>query len=304
MSFSPALETVYNAQLRETPEYKSSLDKRLADCDAGEMEMVNHLAEMIIRLTGDDLPQFCRDYKWICDVVLEEEMHFRRNGEYRLKTFDEANAEVYSVPEKMTPYMNGLLMTQLWWANHTESIAFLKDRFLPSMPDKYDVLEVGPGHGLLLSYPALDPRCNHLEAWDLSDASLAATQLSLNNIGVTKDVTLRFQDLYEADPKARTFDGIIFSEVLEHLEEPAQALLKLKSVLKPGGRIYIHIPINSPAPDHIFNLDNPDDVVAFIEKSGLKVIDKEFVPMNGYTQEQAIRMKLTISCLIIAERTD
>jgi len=304
MIYGSALQTVFDTQIKMTPQYQMAIEKRLDNCTDEDADMINHLAEMIVKLTGKELPQFCQDYKWICDVVLEEELHFRRNGKYRLSTFEEANAEIYSVPEKMTPYMNGLLMTQLWWPNHTASISFLKHRFLSVCPDNYRVLEVGPGHGLLLSYPATDPRCGHVEAWDLSEASIAATRLSLDNLGVKRDITLRYQDLFLADPENGLFDAIIFSEVLEHLEAPKFALKKLRSVLKPKGRIYIHIPINSPAPDHIFNLANPHEVVEFVEDAGLEVVDKEFVPMGGYTLSQCIEMKLTISCLLSCQRQD
>mgnify|MGYP000492379976 CR=1 FL=1 len=263
---------------------------------------MEHLSALIVKLTGDDLPIFCKYYQWICKTLLKEEIHIRRNnGEYRLSTFKGANEEVYSVSKIMTPYMNGLLMTQLWWPNHTASISFLKDRFLPSMPGGYDHIEMGPGHGLLFSYPVAGSRSNHLEAWDLSQASLDATRLSLNNMGFEREVTLRYQDVYEIDETTPKFDGVIFSEVLEHLEEPAAALVKLKSILKRGGKLYIHIPINSPAPDYIFNLLSPEAVVDFIEKSGLKVTDSEFAPMMGQSLEECIKYQMTISCLLTCE---
>jgi 2-polyprenyl-3-methyl-5-hydroxy-6-metoxy-1,4-benzoquinol methylase len=296
-----ALTEVYDTQVRITPEHKDHIDKRLAKTSPGEREMLEQIATMILRLTGRQLPRTCEGYSWICNVVLEEELYFRRHGGYRLSKFEDALAEIYSVPEKMVPYMDGLLMTQLWWPNHTASISYLKTRFLPALADGYELLEVGPGHGLLLSFPAQDPRSSHVEAWDLSEASLSATSSALRNIGVTREVILKDQNLFEADPGKRKFDAIIFSEVLEHMDEPKRALLSLKSILKDRGRIYIHMPINSPSPDHLFNLPTPEAVVQFVESCGLEVVDSEFAPMMGKSLEQCMKHKLSISCLLTAQ---
>ena len=172
--------------------------------------------------------------------------------------------------------MNGLLMTQLWLSNHTQAIMYLTDNFLVNCKENYSLLEIGPGHGLL-SYD------------------------SLHMLGVSDKVYLKEQNLYEASSDTSSFDAIIFSEVIEHLEEPRNALEILGSLLKPEGRIYINMPINSPAPDHLFNLDTPDHFLEFVESCGLVVTDKDFFPMAGYSLKQAIKQKLTISCIVIAE---
>ncbi len=303
-SLSPALKVLYDAQIAVTPHHAASLEKSLSNRSEDDLALLEEIAETVVKLTEDDLEEFCRGYDWICNAFLEEEIYFRRNGAYRLDTFEQAYDQVYSVPEKMTPYMNGLLMTQVWWPNHSRAINYLKNKFLTGCPDDYRLLEIGPGHGMLLCYPAMDPRCGHAEAWDLSMASLDATRKSLDSMGVSQAVKLRDQDLFEADPNKGTFDAIIFSEVLEHLERPAEALACLRRVLNPNGRIYIHFPINSPAPDHLFNLPTPEDAVSFVEGIGFKVTQSEFAPMLGYSLDQARRMKLTISVLVTAQRVD
>lgn len=41
-----------------------------------------------------------------------------------------------------------------------------------------------------------------------------------------------------------TFDAIICTQVLEHLELPYESLLEMNRVLKPGGKIYITVPMS------------------------------------------------------------
>ena len=41
----------------------------------------------------------------------------------------------------------------------------------------------------------------------------------------------------------KTFDGVICTEVLEHVPEPAQALREMYRILKPGGLLYVTVPM-------------------------------------------------------------
>jgi 2-polyprenyl-3-methyl-5-hydroxy-6-metoxy-1,4-benzoquinol methylase len=73
---------------------------------------------------------------------------------------------------------------------------------------------------------------------------------------------------YETD---RRFGAILFSHVLEHVEDPALALGKLAQLLAPGGRLFVVVPNAEAASrriavkmgvlDHLESL-SPDDVAA------------------------------------------
>ena len=68
------------------------------------------VASAILKLLEGDEERFGKDYRWTCDRLHEEEVFFHRQGRYRyrLSTFVEAFAEVYSNPEYMRRYVNGL----------------------------------------------------------------------------------------------------------------------------------------------------------------------------------------------------
>ena len=69
---------------------------------------------------------------------------------YRLSTLAQAEEEIYANKEYMASYMNGLLISQVWWDHHTQSIAALCNVFLPGNKAGYSHFEIVPGHGLLL----------------------------------------------------------------------------------------------------------------------------------------------------------
>jgi 2-polyprenyl-3-methyl-5-hydroxy-6-metoxy-1,4-benzoquinol methylase len=99
------------------------------------------------------------------------------------------------------------------------------------------------------------------------------------------------------------WDSVVMSEVLEHLETPARALAFVRQSLRPGGRAFINVPVNCPAPDHIFLFSAPEEVIAAVRASGLQPIEAGIFPASGYTEDRARKMRATISCAVIASNT-
>lgn len=296
----PALSDMFERQIALTPQHEKSLRRRLAGFGDGHLAMANEVAGWVRTLAGDDLDQVLLDYDWICKLVLTEELHFRRNNSYRLKTFAEAVAEVYSNDELMAHYMNGLMVSQLWWSNHTEATIFYVDKFLNGFTQPFSHLEIGPGHGMLLYLAGRTPLCRTLEAWDVSPESIEKTRRAMAKLGLGRDVSLGVQDIFAEPPKVQGYDSIVLSEVLEHLERPREALEQIRPLLAPGGRLFINMPVNSPAPDHLFLLRSPEAVVEFVASCGYKIECAQFEPQTNMTLEQARRTESTITTLIIA----
>jgi 2-polyprenyl-3-methyl-5-hydroxy-6-metoxy-1,4-benzoquinol methylase len=261
-------------------------------------EATETIAAMVLRLAGDDLSRVVDGYRWLCKQVLEESYHFRRTGRYRLSSFADAEREVYSNFSLMRKYMDGQLLTQVMWANHTSAFDVYLHEFLSENKDGYRHLEVGPGHGMLLSFALQDPRCESATGWDVSDASLTATREALERLGVPRKATLSRQDVLRTQSSER-FDSIVISEVCEHLEDPRRALECLRGLLAPRGRIFVNVPANSPSPDHIYLLDTPEQAVELVKSSGFEVSSSWFLPATGHTLERARKAKLAISCVVI-----
>jgi SAM-dependent methyltransferase len=299
----PKLASLMALQYSVTPAHFNYLEKRLSSATSRDMDVLESLASQITALAGDRLNEICQNYDFICQIVREEELYFRRNGKYRLENFVDANRLVYADTIYMGKYMDGLLLTQIYWSNHTSCYQFYRDVFLGKAKNDYDYLEIGPGHGLLLYQAIADERCRTVTGWDLSQASINHTHEALETLGANgKKPQLVLQDLYETPQIAGSFDCIAFSEVLEHLEDPHGALLRLHQNLKPGGRLFVNVPINSPAPDHLYLLSSPDEAVEAVRKAGFEIEETAFFPMTNHTMQRALKHKLTISACIIGKR--
>ena len=305
----PDLAVLVAGILNIWPEHERYLRKSMKIRDEGLLAFSDHLAGVVRRLAAaspDGPDQLARDYRFICqDIVLPEEIHFRRHKRYRLTTFEEALATVYQDQPFMTRYMNGLLVTDVLWINHCQCMQHYRDVFLRSLPQDADVLEIGPGHGLLLKL-ALDAGLSRLHAWDVSDASLDLSRHTLATFGQASNVVFSKRNVFEpfilAKENQGLFDAVVFSEVLEHLEHPRLALEAIAHILKPGGRVWVNVPANSPAPDHLFLVRNPQEAADVVASAGFEVIDRASFPMTGVTLERAIDQDLTISCVVVGQK--
>lgn len=96
------------------------------------------------------------------------------------------------------------------------------------------LLEVGCGGGHVLR---LFPECQ-LTGVDVSGEMLRKARRNLRGL----DVRLVKGELFDVDFEPRSFDGIICSEVLEHVIDPESILEQMQLLLAPGGRAAVTIP--------------------------------------------------------------
>jgi 2-polyprenyl-3-methyl-5-hydroxy-6-metoxy-1,4-benzoquinol methylase len=293
---------VVAATLEHWPEHSTFLRQSLSERSPALLDRTEQLAGLVERLAGQGLPGLARGYRWMCEMVVEEEFHFRRTGRYRHSRFDEVNAAVYQRSSVMEPYMAGLLLSQVLWTNHVTSFEFYAKDFLGENEAGYRHLEIGPGHGLLLYFAAVDPRCAAVSTWDISPSSAEKTRECLRRLAVDRPVDNQVRDVTAGSIPEAAFDSIAFSEVLEHLEAPAAALANIRRLLTPEGRLFLNVPVNAPAIDHIFLLRSPEEVVEYVTGCGFSVDRLRVSPTSGYTEERARRRKVAMSVALIARR--
>lgn len=295
-----SLSTIVNEVVGFWPDHAKYLARSIAAHDEADLDVLESYSGDILRLIGPDLTRHVEHYKWMCTAFTKEAMHFLRSGGYRCKTFAEADAQVYSNRPFMMKYMDGLLVSQALWANHAKCAIYFRQRFLPRTKAGGRYLEIGPGHGLFLSQAARIPTLASLTAWDVSPESVAQAKAAMATMGVTRQVDILQRNVLAAGESTDRFDAIVISEVLEHMEDPHAALSALRSMLAPGGELLVNVPVNSPAPDHIYLLRSPAEAQSMIESTGFEVLDHTPYPMTGYSLDEAAAQRATVSCMLIA----
>lgn len=305
------IEQLNRILLEANPQSAKFLRRRFEKISDEEASVLEFLAKKICKYINGKEKEYIEDYIWYSARQLEEELLFRRNqGQYRYTSLAECIENVYSDDLFMERYMNALLMTQIWWSNHSLSVNFFRKHFLSSLVElendkltleKLKCLEVGPGHGLLISMLCESLPKADITVWDISQTSLEQTKDCLIKFGVENEITFEKLNITEAGDKG-SFDAIVFSEVLEHLDEPFNALCVLRKMLTERGILYLNMPINSPAPDHLFNLPSPSDLANFVERAGFQILKMESFPATNYSLADCEKNKLTISNSLVLSK--
>ena len=298
----PCTAQLTTALLATWPDHARFVDQSFAPRGDVLMASTERHAEMILQIIGGAAaaPRFCDDYRFLCDRLMEEELYFRRHQSYRLSRFEDALAEVYSNHAFMQRYMNFLLLTHVVWENHARAIDHFESSYLPKLPNGTDHLEIGPGHGLLLHLASIAPTVSSVTGWDISQTSIDQARACLAAMGGRGEVALTLQDLFDAPSGGGRFGSVVLSEVLEHLEDPVAALKAVARHMRPGAFLWIHVPVNSPAPDHIYLLRTPEEAVELVRAAGFEPTDAQFYPMTGQTLARARRLDMTISVVVTA----
>jgi 2-polyprenyl-3-methyl-5-hydroxy-6-metoxy-1,4-benzoquinol methylase len=309
LPLKPATNRLCRAVLGVWPDHEKFLLKSLSGRPEDLQATAEFIAQLLLDVAADsgvDIARYAEDYRYLCEnIVFPEEVFFGREGRYRLSTFAQAAKEVYDNPGVMTRYMNGLFISDALWLNHAGAMNDFVNSYLPGIFRGGSHLEIGPGHGMLLHLAIASGKFENLSAWDVSATSIDHTRYILKLRNCSDRVNIQLGNIYDPvllNAHRGRFDTIVLSEVLEHLEKPREALEIIRELLAPGGSVWINVPANGPAPDHLFLLRSPQEASEFVSSAGLTVTRSAAYPLAGYSLERAIRNALPISCVVVGSR--
>jgi 2-polyprenyl-3-methyl-5-hydroxy-6-metoxy-1,4-benzoquinol methylase len=159
--------------------------------------------------------------------------------------------------------------------NYTEWIYSLVE---PHLGD--DVLEIGAGHGELTEKLQ---RGRAVTATDLSSRSVDRLR---TRFAEQSNVDIRLVDI-AATADGRLYDSVVLVNVLEHIDDDANALEKLRASLRPGGRVCVFV----PAFDGLYSTFDQrighrrryrrSQLVSVLDRAGFAITDARYINTVG-----------------------
>lgn len=224
-----------------------------------------------------------------------------RDGRYEHSSYDDRLENVYHNKEVMDDYMDGLLVSQIFWPNHyLFGQYFVKCNHLTD--ESSQILDVPLGGGIYTYYLAKYFKFKLLISMDISPHSKALAEefLQASRVDLTNTQT-ELRDVFIMEER-KTFDFIVCGELLEHLEKPDLLLKKLAACLKDDGKVFLTTAIFAAARDHIYLFNNVRETQDLITK--YFDIESELILPTALTEYRPEMNKEPINYACIAKKKD
>jgi 2-polyprenyl-3-methyl-5-hydroxy-6-metoxy-1,4-benzoquinol methylase len=237
----------------------------------------------ILAAQGKDLDYAIDCYlKMIADVD-HETVGFLHTGKYSSSSFDEVNSRVYAQPGIMEYYMHGLILSQFLWKHHY----LMFDYYISTLPQHvagiHDCLEVGAGHGFYLAQTLETLRPDaRMTVVDISETSIAMARA----FAASDRIGFQLRDIFHFD-SPKHYDFITLGEVLEHVEQPLDLLIKLKGLLSVNGILFFTTPTNAPAIDHLYLFRRVEEIRQLVKTAGFRILSERPIPSEDLPWEKA-----------------
>lgn len=244
--------------------------RRLAD---------EHL-ERLFRFVGCDPDRFEQAYEHFLELTYDVLRMQSRYARYEIISPYSVGDHLQAVHENAAlmegPYLSGLYLAQVLWPNHFRQMLFFTEAFLPRLQGRRSLVDIGPGPGThtvlcRLAHPAL-----HISVVDISPFAVTMTQ-SLHSL-----VVGRRNGMFSAHrgnavgwlaDRPQEFDVAVFSEVLEHLNDPPAGLAALGRSLSPGALVFFSTATNSAFYDHTSVFKDVAIIESLLDDHGFCVLD-------------------------------
>ncbi|NQE46640.1 Ubiquinone biosynthesis O-methyltransferase [ANME-1 cluster archaeon GoMg2] len=137
-------------------------------------------------------------------------------------------------------YAYGSWLTRYAHRQRVNCVKYLMNRFLSENVQDLTILDIGCGGG---AYTTLLAKMGfHVVGVDISKEGISTAKKWATCENVQDKVALIVANAEELPFKSESFDFIICSEVLEHLDSPHEGIIELNRVLTWGGEIIMSMP--------------------------------------------------------------
>jgi SAM-dependent methyltransferase len=234
-------------------------------------------------------------YLKLCSDMVLEQIKFMKTGNYSLSNQSTAFDSIYNNEERMATYMEGLALSQFFWESHYRIFDFFLTEIATAGKHVKNYLEIGPGHGLYLAHAINNFEQSEIVALDISKTSL---KLAKEMVGIfTSSVTdtkyvIENVEKYTPD---ELFDFITMAEVIEHLDDPKNVLIKIRNMLSEEGVAFLTTCVNCPAIDHIYLFSDVKEIQSMFKECGLEILREKILPVEKLPMVEIMSKKICIN---------
>ncbi len=233
----------------------------------------------VVQASGYPPETMAADLADLTVEILREQILYNRRGADAMASVD---FQDYEDPEVMDRrYLNGLALALVFWPNHFSLLRFFEASLL-SMPlgASGRALDLGCGHGLFSAlfgrrFPGWD-----VTALDISSFATGRAERLWSAMGNEGQLTAVTEDIGNwLDQQRDPLDVILFSELVEHLEDGPAVLARLGQCLAPDGVMFFTTALNAAFIDHRLFFHELAEVHQMIDDANLAILrlDTHFV---------------------------
>jgi 2-polyprenyl-3-methyl-5-hydroxy-6-metoxy-1,4-benzoquinol methylase len=145
------------------------------------------------------------------------------------------------------------------------------------------ILDVGSGHGYVLFHLARRFPTSRIHGIELDGQQVDEANRTAQALGLAPRLSFQ-QGTFHDLPEAPAYDLVISIDVLEHVPDDEGMLRRIATVLRPGGRLVLHVPLrhqlqkrvfpvfrNHTVDDHVRDEYLPEEIRQKVEAAGLSV---------------------------------
>jgi 2-polyprenyl-3-methyl-5-hydroxy-6-metoxy-1,4-benzoquinol methylase len=260
-------------------DYRFAADPIESLCATGPAyaERTEHHLRRLYRTLDDDGARFDDAVEAFVEMtvdVMRMQDRYYRTGKFDGGADMGGAGDLYTDDDLMgRRYLLGLYLAQVFWPNHVEKLAYFEDAVVPLASDGMRVLEVGTGPGTYGLAVGRSAACSDLILNDISPLSIDMVRRIAAVDPVQSPEALHFStsDFLELRAEVEPFDLVLFSEIVEHLREPAEGLDRLAALLAPDASVFFSTATNAAFYDHTIVFETVEEIEHLLDAHGFDV---------------------------------
>jgi ubiquinone/menaquinone biosynthesis C-methylase UbiE len=191
-----------------------------------------------------------------------------------MKDYDEYKKSQFDISEKNLAEFEQYIKSHIW------RFGTYLDWVQPYLKKEYKYLDLGCRNGEFLVQ--LRERTGAWKLWGVEFHENSAA------IASDRGIAIHTVDVHNLDFDNDFFDFVFLTHLLEHTYNPKRVLWQVERVTKPGGKIFIEVPLE-PKPNkvptewgHWHTFQNPQMLLDLIDTNYLKVLKRTEDPRKKW----------------------